>query len=346
MKIDGKKLALALLTLVAVGVLVRGALFLQRLDEPLRAQPGDIVLIRAGQSLTSVANALAERGILAHPLDFRLYARLDGQASRIRAGEYALSPTMTPRTLLRKLVAGEVVYHQVRLLEGWTALQAVAAVQANPLIETTLVVDDEESLRLGLGLDVHPEGQFFPETYNFTRGTSDREILLRAHALMQQVLAEEWEARDVGLPYESPYDALIMASLVEKETGMASERAQIAGVFVRRLQLGMRLQTDPSVIYGLGATFDGNLTRAHLREDGDYNTYARGGLPPTPIALPGRAAIAASLRPEEGEALFFVAKGDGSHYFSSTLEEHNAAVRQYQVEGRAADYRSRPPEAE
>ncbi|MEX2367612.1 MAG: endolytic transglycosylase MltG, partial [Pseudohongiellaceae bacterium] len=182
-----------------------------------------------------------------------------------------------------------------------------------------------------MGIDRHPEGMIFPDTYNFTRGTSDLEILRRANRLLEQVLEQEWQARDVGLPYDGPYQALIMASIIEKETAVAAEREQIAGVFVRRLQRGMRLQTDPTVIYGLGALFDGDLTRADLRRQSPYNTYLNNGLPPTPIALAGREAIAASLHPEQGDTLYFVARGDGSHQFSATLEEHNAAVQRYQI---------------
>lgn len=344
MRIDRQRLTLWLYLLVLVGLL-RGAFFVYNLQVPLAAGEGAL-MVQPGQSLTQVADALAAQGVLRHPFDFLLYARLSGQADSIRAGEYGLTPGMTPRDLLRKLVNGEVLVHQIRILEGWTAAQALAALQANPYIRSTIPAGDAQTLRDALDLETHPEGQFFPDTYNFTRGTTDREILRRAHALMQRVLDEAWRARDVGLPFDTPYDALILASLVEKETGKASERALIAGVFVRRLREGMRLQTDPSVIYGLGVDFDGNLTRAHLGAENPYNTYRNRGLPPTPIALPGREAIAAALHPDDSGALYFVGKGDGSHHFSATLEEHNAAVRRYQVEARAPDYDSRPRQEE
>lgn len=198
------------------------------------------------------------------------------------------------------------------------------------MVTATLDADNPQELMALLETDFYPEGLIFPDTYNFSRGTTDREIVLRARALMEEVLDEEWPSRDVGLPYDSPFDALIMASIIEKETALASEREQIAGVFIRRLQRGMRLQTDPTVIYGLGADFNGDLTRANLRQASPYNTYLNAGLPPTPIALPGRESIAASLHPDQGDTLYFVARGDGSHYFSSTLEEHERAVEQYQ----------------
>jgi len=203
------------------------------------------------------------------------------------------------------------------------------------MITATLDADNPEQLRAQLQqllqTEKYPEGLVFPDTYNFRRGTTDRDLLLRASDTMQKILAEEWQGRDVGLPYSEPYEALIMASIIEKETGLASERQQIAGVFIRRLQQRMRLQTDPTVIYGLGDSYDGDLTRTDLRTASPYNTYLNSGLTPTPIALPGREAIFASLHPDESDTLYFVARGDGSHYFSSSLEEHQRAVRQYQL---------------
>ena len=196
-----------------------------------------------------------------------------------------------------------------------------------------LDADDPLALQTAFGVTEWPEGQFFPDTYNFTRGTTDLQVLQRAQLLMQEVLSSAWATRDAGLPYATPQEALTMASIIEKETAVAEEREQIAGVFIRRLQRNMRLQTDPTVIYGLGTNFDGNLTRAHLESDTPWNTYTRSGLPLTPIALPGRAAVEASLHPDQSENLYFVARGDGTHYFSATLEEHNRAVEQYQSGG-------------
>ena len=336
MKLNAPRLSLWLAVLLALAGLLRAVVFYVSLHEPLLLEDERFYLVRPGQSLSRVVGELAEQGVLERPFDLRVYARLSGGADRIQAGEYRLSPGLTPLQLLDKLGRGEVHYRQVVIVEGWTAAQALAALHANPYIENTIPDGAPETLRQALGLDGHPEGRFFPDTYNFTRGASDRDILLRAHALMQDVLAQEWAARDVGLPYADAYQALVMASLVEKETAVPDERAQIAGVFVRRLQRNMRLQTDPTVIYGLGARFDGNLTRADLREDNPYNTYVNRGLPPTPIALPGREAIAASLHPASGGELYFVARGDGTHHFSSTLEEHNAAVQRYQLGSGAA----------
>lgn len=329
-------------------MLVRGVVFWFNLHQPLALESGGdaSLMVEPGQSLSRVADRLESDGIIRSAFDLRVYARLRGLADDIRAGEYALSAGLTPLDLLDRMVNGDVLIHQVRLPEGWTLDRALALVQSHDRIERRLPRGDLEATRAALALERHPEGLFFPDTYQFTAGTSDIEILRRARARMENVLAEEWPLRAVGLPYDSPYEALIMASIVEKETGLASERAMIAGVFVRRLQRGMRLQTDPSVIYGLGDAFDGNLGRDDLRRPTPYNTYTNGGLPPTPIALPGRAAIAASLNPAPGDALYFVARGDGSHVFSATLEAHNEAVRQYQIDNRSEAYRSAPEQTE
>ena len=326
--------------------LLRGAFFYQNLHSPLNIEAvvestEFTFQVAAGESFSKISSRLAKAGVLEHPFDLKLYARLTGLAAQIKVGEYTLVPGTSALQLLDSLTKGEVIYHQLVLLEGWTSAQALAAIQSNESIVSTIDPNNETAWRellssvnytSGYYFDgLYPEGMFFPETYNFTRGTSDREILLRAHAMMEKVLAEEWAGRDLILPYENPYEALIMASIVEKETGLASEREQIAGVFIRRLEKNMRLQTDPTVIYGMGKDFNGNLSRANLRAKTPYNTYTNKGLPPTPIALAGREAIAASLHPEPGDSLYFVAKGDGSHYFSSTLVEHNQAVRQYQI---------------
>lgn len=329
-------------------VLVRGAVFWFNLHQRLEIEPDadPVLMVESGQSLSHVAARLASDGIIRSAFDLRVYARLRGLADDIRAGEYSLSADLTVLDLLDRMVTGDVVIHQVRLPEGWTLSRALALVQSHDRIEVTLPHDDHEAVRRALAMEHHPEGLFFPDTYQFTAGTRDVEILRRARERMDNVLDQEWPLRAVGLPYETPYEALIMASIVEKETGLASERPMIAGVFVRRLQQGMRLQTDPTVIYGLGESFDGNLGRDDLRRPTPYNTYTNGGLPPTPIALPGRAAIAASLNPAPGDALYFVARGDGSHVFSATLEAHNEAVREYQIDNRSETYRSAPEETE
>jgi len=321
--------AAVLVTLAGLRVFV----FFQRLDAPLALTETHILLVDPGTSFSRIVRNLQASKVLPGGPDLIIYARLEGSASRIKAGEYALTAGLTPRGLLQKLVSGDVVYHKVQILEGWTLRQALIALHAQPALVAQLDADDPEALQAAFGTAEYPEGQFFPDTYNFTRGTTDLELLRRAHSLMQQTLDSAWQARDAGLPYATQQEALIMASIVEKETALAEERPQIAGVFIRRLQRSMRLQTDPTVIYGLGAAFDGNLTRAHLATDTPWNTYTREGLPLTPIALPGRAAIEASMHPDQSENLYFVARGDGSHYFSATLDEHNRAVRQYQRGG-------------
>jgi UPF0755 protein len=319
--------ASAVLVLAAAG---RYWLFWQRLEAPLSLEDRYVLMVRAGSNFTRLVQELRQAGVLADE-DLLYYVRYHGLANQIRAGEYELLAGLTPLGLLQLLLDGRVIEYQVRLGEGWTLAQALTAIQSHPAVVTTVPVDDAAGWQKALGTLQYPEGWLFPETYNFTRGTSDVELARRAQALMQQTLEAAWAERDSGLPYQSPYDVLIMASIIEKETGLLEEQPQISGVFLRRLQQQMKLQTDPTVIYGLGASFDGNLTRAHLQGDTPYNTYLREGLPPTPIALPSRSALLATVHPAAGAALYFVAKGDGSHYFSATLEEHNAAVRQYQL---------------
>ncbi|MDY6983766.1 MAG: endolytic transglycosylase MltG [Pseudomonadota bacterium] len=322
----------ALLLLVVVAA-ARVYVFFDRIDAPLKLDEPKFIIVEPGTNLRRIVRSLQAERVLPKGFDLLVYARLDGSASRIKTGEYELTPDLTARTFLQKLVDGDVVYHQVRIVEGWTLKQALDVLHAHPALVAQLDANDPQAIQQAFDTDTYPEGQFFPDTYNFTRGTTDVQVLQRARALMQQVLDTAWAARDANLPYASPQEALVMASIVEKETAIGAERTQIAGVFVRRLQRNMRLQTDPTVIYGLGAEFDGNLTRAHLTSDTPWNTYTRDGLPPTPIALPGRASIEASMHPDDSDALYFVARGDGSHYFSATLEEHNRAVRQYQLNG-------------
>ena len=313
------------------------------LQKPLAVDGYTQLLVNTGGSVSSVARDLKARAILPSSLYFRLYARLT-QQTQIKAGEYSINESDTAISLLNKLNRGDVVVYHLTLVEGWTFKQALNYLHTLEKLKTTL--DTDEALQpfidqLGLENN-YPEGWFFPDTYQYSATNSDADILKLAHHRMQDTLATEWASRDVGLPYETPYQALIMASIVEKETGVETERQQIAGVFIRRLQKNMRLQTDPTVIYGLGESFDGNLRRKHLAENTPYNTYVIRGLPPTPIALPGRDAIFAALHPDASNNLYFVAKGDGSHYFSETLEEHNEAVRNFQVLRRNQDYRSSP----
>ena len=290
------------------------------------------VHIEPGSSMWQVARQLEGRGLVDRPRWFVWLAQVRGDAGRVKAGEYRIEPGTSPVDLLASMVRGDVIRHDLTLVEGWNFREMMAAIRDSEVVEHTLEGRTPEQIMAALGYEgEHPEGRFFPDTYHFPRGTEDRDILSRAYARMEKVLAEEWRQRKEGVPLDSPYEALILASIVEKETGVPSERSRIAGVFVRRLRKGMRLQTDPTVIYGIGPSFDGNLTRADLRRDGPYNTYQRAGLPPTPIAMPGREAIHAALHPAEGDALYFVSRGDGSHVFSATLEEHNRAVRRYQL---------------
>ncbi len=305
-------------------------------DTPLNVGPEGIILeVPPGTSFRKLASDLHEREIIANPDYFIFLGRWDNAAEKIRAGEYQIDQELTPRTLLLRLVSGAVIQHQLTIVEGWTFRQLLMAVKEHEAIQQTLegLTDKEIMARLGKP-DLHPEGQFAPDTYRFPRSTSDLEFLRRAHQTMQEWLEHEWKERAENLPYDSPYEALTMASIIEKETGLESEREAIAGVFVRRLERRMRLQTDPTVIYGMGERYKGNIRRADLRRDTPYNTYTRHGLPPTPIALPGLASLKAALHPASGSALYFVAKGDGSHQFSATLDEHLDAVRRYQLKRR------------
>jgi len=319
-----------LLIVLTIAAVTAGAW--AQLNSPLNLEQPVRFDVPAGASLASISDRLAARGWLQQPRVFTAWARLSGNAARIQAGEYELSASLTPRQLLDKLVNGDVTSYQLTLVEGWTFRQALEQIWNSPGIRVTLAGQSDAAIADGLGLPHdNPEGLLFPDTYFYPAGTADREILLRAYRRLDTILNDSWAQRAVGLPVDSAYQALILASIVEKETGVAGERGRIAGVFARRLQLGMRLQSDPTVIYGMGSRYQGNIDRAALREETPYNTYRINGLPPTPIALAGREAIAASVNPEVTDALYFVARGDGSHQFSSTLEEHNAAVRRYQL---------------
>ena len=302
------------------------------LDTPLPLQAETVVDVPQGSAFVTVSRELEQSGVIGSARLFSWYGRLTGDAAKIRAGEYAFEPGLTHASLLEKLVKGEVRLYSFTIVEGWTFRELLAAMSNHDVLDSSLVYEDWQRVLDALGADYEsPEGLFLPETYRFPRGTTDIDLLGQAHDLMQTALNEEWEARATGLPINSAYEALTLASIIEKETALASERPLIAGVFVRRLQKRMRLQTDPTVIFGLGEAFDGNLTRRHLRTDTPYNTYTRRGLPPGPIALPGRAAINAAVNPAAGDTLYFVATGlgDGSHKFSVTNAEHAAAVSEY-----------------
>jgi UPF0755 protein len=301
------------------------------LNQPLSiAQDGEWLEVAPGSSLSAISRELGARDVVEHPSVLRYFGRLRGDATRIQAGEYRLLPGLTSRTLLDQLVEGQVYLHQLAVIEGWRFEELRGALRAHPAVIPSGLEADEIMAALGAS-GVHPEGQFAPDTYSFPRGTPEIEILEQAYLSLQAQLAEIWNARSPVVAVETPYEALILASIIEKETALATERRQISGVFSRRLQRGMRLQTDPTVIYGLGDDFDGNLRRADLARDTPYNTYTRRGLPPTPIALAGGDALRAAVDPDESLALYFVATGlgDGSHTFSATLEEHNRAVSAY-----------------
>ena len=318
------------------------------MDTPLQisAEGLEYNLARGG-SLHALAYSLEKKNVLEDPRWLIIYSRVFGAGRHIKAGEYFFQQGITARRLLEKIEQGDIRYYQVTLVEGWTLEQAYLQLQKQPKLKKQLGKAWREKLKLTLSADASRspalEGLFFPDTYRYHSGMSDKDILQKAYNRLQMVLTDEWKKRELFLPYTKAYDALIMASIIEKETGVASERAKISGVFVRRLQKGMRLQTDPTVIYGLGDKYRGNLRTRHLKDKANlYNTYKYGGLPPTPIALVGREAIQAALHPTEGEDLYFVAKGDGSHYFSSTLEEHQKAVRKYQILERKKNYSSAP----
>ncbi|MHB8403818.1 MAG: endolytic transglycosylase MltG [Gammaproteobacteria bacterium] len=290
------------------------------------------VEIPPGESLRMVAARLHAQGVLPHPLDLVLLARLRGDADAIRAGEYLVEPGTSVAALLQLLKSGKVVMHSLTLVEGWTFKQVFAAVESDPSLTHTLHDLDVAAVMAKLGhAGQNPEGRFYPDTYQFPKGTSDAAFLERAYRAAQGHLNTAWQARLPGLPYKSSYDALIMASIIEKETAQPQERGEIAGVFVRRLQKGMKLQSDPTVIYGLGAHYHGKITYKDLRTDTPYNTYTRNGLPPTPICMPSLASIEAALHPKPGNALYFVARGDGTHQFSATLQQQTAAVQKYQI---------------
>ncbi len=295
------------------------------------AEPETIVFPR-GSSIRTLANQLVEKNLLEHKNHFLIWGKLNSQATKLQAGEYLLTPGLTLAGLLDNMVDGNVIQHSITFIEGFTFRQILETIQQHPAltIELKNLSDEEIMERLG-HKGKHPEGRFYPDTYHISRGTSDIELLKRAYNVMEKILGQEWARREKGLPYKSPYEALTMASIVEKESAVAEERTIIAGVFVNRLRKKMRLQTDPTVIYGI-ENYDGNIRFRDLRKDTPYNTYTRHGLPPTPIALPGREAIHATLNPEKTKYLYFVSYSDGSgrHVFSTNLKDHNKAVDKYQ----------------
>jgi UPF0755 protein len=323
------------LVVIVVALLAAAAAFLRRelasLDEPLHVSAPTRFKVAPGTTFAHIAADLKARGVVSSPRAWVWYARWSNLAASVKAGEYAIDPGATPRTLLTKMVNGQVVLHSFTIVDGWRVEEMLAALKRNPDIVPTVSGHGAGLMeKLGLqGLDA--EGQFLPETYRFVAGVTDIEVLRQAHEALSRELDAAWKERDPDVPLRNAYELLIMASIVEKESGVPQELAKIAGLYLRRLATGMRLQADPTVIYGLGQRYEGDIHSVDLRTDGPYNTYTRSGLPPTPIALPGAAAIRATAHPEKGDAVYFVAsiKDDGSHVFSATLAQHNLAVAAY-----------------
>ena len=331
-----RALALTLATLTALALAAAIGAFAMMMKPLQVPAQGDSYWLAPGASMTTMVRDLADRGALPHPQLTLWWGRLTGIDQRLQSGEYSLSSSIGAAEFLRRVDRGEVIQHRLALVEGWTFRRALKAIHDAGLHPSLRGRSDAEILEI---LDVQgrnsPEGLIFPDTYAFHRGQSDVDMLRVAHRRLVETLSEEWLERDADLPYRDAYDALIMASIIEKETAIARERSAIAGVLTRRLRQRMRLAADPTVIYGLGKDFDGDLNRGHLRDAGNpYNTYRIRGLPPTPIALAGRAAIRAALHPDAGESLYFVADDNGGHVFSNTLEEHRMAVRRYQQKER------------
>ena len=319
------------LTLILLAAWAAGVFYLQyqkALNAPLVAEGDGIITVKRGDTLASLNHELVQRGVIHSDWVLPVYARLNPQAANIKAGDYRIDASASLPSLMNDITNGKVVVYNITVVEGKTFKDLRASLVQTAGIEHTLNDKTDAQIATLLGIDGSPEGWFMPETYQFHRGSSDLELLKRMYGEMQRTLEQEWPNRADGLPLANPYQALILASIIEKEPGVASERPQIAGVFVRRLQKDMLLQTDPSVIYG-AADYHGDLTRKHLQTDTPYNTYINKGLPPTPIALPGKASIQAALHPADGDSLYFVADGKGGHTFSATYEEHQQAVARY-----------------
>ena len=330
------KRLLRLISLILFFSLVTGALiyvdYQKFLDTPLKIEQPLVFTVDSGMTFTDLNKKLKSNQLIEKTRYLEFLVRYSDLANKIKSGEYRLTPGLRPDELINIFVSGKVIQYSLILLEGWQIREILQAISSNEILEKKLKSNDSDLLMSELGYaELMPEGLFFPDTYNFPKGTTDVAFLQRAYQRLQEVLDEEWQQRDANLPYQNTYEALIMASIIEKETALASERGTIAGVFVRRLNKNMKLQTDPTVIYAMGKQFNGNVRKKDLNIDSPYNTYRYKGLPPGPIALAGREAIHAALHPEDGKSLYFVAKGDGSHYFSENLTEHNRAVAKYQL---------------
>ena len=335
---QGGAIVRAIFALLIIGTLAAAALiwvdYRHFTDAPLAIDRADATFdVARGASYRDIVRQLHDANVTqANPWYWRALGRELGIEGKLHAGEYALAQGLSPRQLLQKMAAGEVLQHHFTIVDGWTFKQLRLALAADAGLAQTLPGLSDEAITEKLKIEGgQPEGWFLPETYAWVKGESDFDVLSRAHASMKKTLDKLWTAREPDASIDTPYKALILASIVEKETGRAEERPLIAGVFLRRLKTGMRLQTDPTVIYGMGEAYQGNIRRQDLDTDTPYNTYTRDGLPPTPIALPGTAALEATLHPAPGDALYFVARGDGSHEFSPSLEAHNRAVQKYQL---------------
>ncbi len=320
------------LSLIFIISVVLAAIGFDWVNRPMAMPTAGVDLsIEPGSNAKGVASNVVQAGVDVSPSLLYAWFRLSGQARQIKAGSYELDAQTTPRSLLRKLVQGDEALRSVTLVEGWTFKQVLAALSKAQSLQDDASVLDAASLMARLGKPgVPPEGRFFPDTYTYAKGSSDIAVLQRAMRAMDKKLDAAWSARDPASSLQTPEQVLILASIIEKETGTANDRAEISAVFNNRLRMGMRLQTDPTVIYGLGDRFDGNLRKADLLTDTPWNTYTRTGLPPTPISMPGKAALLAAVHPTASKALYFVAKGDGSSHFSGSLDEHNRAVNKYQ----------------
>lgn len=325
-------IAVVVLCCVAAGAVTVDAA--QFFSTPLTRPTETTIVIKPGMSFAAITQRLRNKGIIKKPrygAYFSIYARLTGAARKIKTGEYRVPASLMPKELLALLTSGKTVQYRITIIEGWTFAEMRQAVAAHDAIKHTLKGKSAGQIMAALGhADQKAEGMFMPDTYFFPRGATDLSIYQRAYQSMQQFLAKAWTNRADGIAVDSPYQALVLASIVQKETAVPAERKRVSGVFTRRLKIGMRLQTDASVIYGI-KDYNGDITSKDLRTDTPYNTYVNSGLPPTPIALPGRASIVAALHPADGDALYFVAKDDGTHKFSATLAEHNRAVRKYQL---------------
>lgn len=343
------RLLLVLGSMLAIAVVAIGYTAQQMLSDPLPLAEPVTFQIEQGDGLSRVLYRFEQQGWLgdghtgtARRLAARVQSKLTGQDTQLHVGEYVIRPGESLTQVLQKATAGEVVQRSLTLVEGWHFREVKAYLASRNDLTHTLAEQTDAQIMAALGAEgVHPEGQFAPDTYFYTYGTRDLDILQRAFERQQGLLAEAWEQKQADIPLTSPYEALILASIVEKETGVAYERPEIAGVFTNRLRKGMRLQTDPTVIYGMGEAYDGNIRRRDLRTPTPYNTYVISGLPPTPIAMPGKEALLAAVQPAQTSAIYFVARGDGSHYFSQTLAQHQQAVRKYQLQRREG-YRSSP----